>query len=177
APDIPTQRSYAEAITGPYSSQWQAAMDAEMAIWKSTGTYVDEVPPPGANIVDGMWISRVKRPPASPPAFKERYITRGFSLIQRVDYFQTISPTPKITTLRVLVHVTAQRDYELHSLDLSTEFLEGSLHEEIWLHWVISWRYPVEPPAANLRSPPSTSQVARHTGDYTCSSWVCSFYC
>ncbi|CAI7746190.1 unnamed protein product [Closterium sp. NIES-53] len=33
APDIPTPRSYAEAITGPYSSQWQAAMDAEMASW------------------------------------------------------------------------------------------------------------------------------------------------
>ncbi|CAI7899494.1 unnamed protein product [Closterium sp. NIES-53] len=58
APDIPTPRSYAEAITGPYSSKWQAAMDAEMASWKSTGTYVDEVPPPGVNIVDGMWIFR-----------------------------------------------------------------------------------------------------------------------
>ncbi|CAI7898354.1 unnamed protein product [Closterium sp. NIES-54] len=50
APDIPTPRSYAEAIEGPNSSQWQSAMDAEMASWKSTGTYVDEVPPPGANI-------------------------------------------------------------------------------------------------------------------------------
>ncbi|CAI7837682.1 unnamed protein product, partial [Closterium sp. NIES-54] len=50
APDIPTPRSYAEAIEGPYSYQWQSAMDAEMASWKSTGTYVDEVPPPGANI-------------------------------------------------------------------------------------------------------------------------------
>ncbi|CAI7933432.1 unnamed protein product, partial [Closterium sp. NIES-54] len=49
--DIPTPRSYAEAIEGPYSSQWQAAMDAEMASRKSTGTYVDEVPPPGASIV------------------------------------------------------------------------------------------------------------------------------
>ncbi|CAI7857544.1 unnamed protein product [Closterium sp. NIES-54] len=63
--------------------QWQAAMDAEMASWKSTGTYVDEVPPPGANIFDGMRIFR--------------------------------------------------RDYELHSLDFSTTFLQGSLHEEIWL--------------------------------------------
>ncbi|CAI7884527.1 unnamed protein product [Closterium sp. NIES-54] len=54
APDIPTPRSYAEAITGPYSSQWQAAMDAEMASWKSTGTYVDEFPPSRVNIVDGM---------------------------------------------------------------------------------------------------------------------------
>ncbi|CAI7813898.1 unnamed protein product [Closterium sp. NIES-54] len=133
APDIPTPRSYAEAIEGPYSSQWQAAMDAEMASWKSTGTYVDEVPPPGANIVSGMWIFRVKRPPGSPPAFKARYVARGFSQRQEVDFFQTFSPIPKMTTLRVLLHVATQRDYEVHSLDFSTAFLQGSLHEEIWL--------------------------------------------
>ncbi|CAI7846005.1 unnamed protein product [Closterium sp. NIES-54] len=85
--DILTPRSYAEAIEGPYSSQWQAAMDAEMASWKSTGTYVDEVPPRGANIVSGMWIFRVKRPPGSPPAFKARYVARGFSQQQGVDFF------------------------------------------------------------------------------------------
>ncbi|CAI7794926.1 unnamed protein product [Closterium sp. NIES-54] len=133
APIIPTPRSYAEAITGPYSSQWQAAMDAEMASWKSTCTYVDEVPPPGVNIVNGMWIFRVKRPPGSPPAFKARYVARGFNQRQGVDYFHTFSPTPKMTTLRVLLHVAAQRDYKLHSLDFSTAFLQGSLHEEIWV--------------------------------------------
>ncbi|CAI7805393.1 unnamed protein product [Closterium sp. NIES-54] len=133
APDIPTPRFYAKAIEGPYSSQRQAAMDAEMASWKSTGTYVDEVPPPGANIVSGMWIFRVKRPPGSPLAFKARYVGRGFSQRQGVDFFQTFSPTPKMTTLRVVLHVAAQRDYELHSLDFSTAFLQGSLHEEIWL--------------------------------------------
>ncbi|CAI7789849.1 unnamed protein product [Closterium sp. NIES-54] len=109
------------------------AMDAEMASWKSTGTYVDEVPPPGANIVSGMWIFRVKRPPGSPPAFKARYVARGFSQRQGVDFFHNFSPTPKMTTLRVLLHIAAQRDYELHSLDFSTAFLQGSLHEEIWL--------------------------------------------
>ncbi|CAI7781778.1 unnamed protein product, partial [Closterium sp. NIES-53] len=112
APDIPTPRSYAEAIEG---------------------TYVDEVPPPGANIVNGMWIFRVKWPLGSPLVFKVRYVARGFSQRQGVDYFQTFSPTPKMTTLRVLLHVAARRDYELHSLDFSTAFLQGSLHEEIWL--------------------------------------------
>ncbi|CAI7903072.1 unnamed protein product [Closterium sp. NIES-54] len=61
------------------------AMDTEMASWKSTGTYVDAVPPSGANIVG--W---------------------------HVDF-------------------RAQNDYELHSVDFSTDFLQGSLHEEIWL--------------------------------------------
>ncbi|CAI7787837.1 unnamed protein product, partial [Closterium sp. NIES-53] len=50
-----------------------------------------------------------------------------------VDYFQTFFPTPKMTTLRLLLHVAARRDYELHSLDFSTASLQGSLHEEIWL--------------------------------------------
>ncbi|CAI5474664.1 unnamed protein product [Closterium sp. Yama58-4] len=147
APDIPTPRSYAEAMAGPYSSQWQTAMDAEMASWKSTGTYVDEVPPPGANIVSGMWIFRVKRPPGSPPVFKARYVARGFSQREGVDFFQTFSPTPKMTTLRVLLHIAAQRDYELHSLDFSTAFLQGSLHEEIWLR---------HPPGFTGSVPPGT---------------------
>ncbi|CAI7774587.1 unnamed protein product [Closterium sp. NIES-53] len=123
ASDNPTPCSYAEAITGPYSSQWQTAMDAEMASWKSTCTYVDAVPPSGANIVDGMWIFRVKRPLRSLPVFKTRYVARGFSQREGVDFFQTFSPTPKMTTLRVLLHVAAQRDYELHSLNFSTDFL------------------------------------------------------
>ncbi|CAI7921657.1 unnamed protein product [Closterium sp. NIES-53] len=112
APNLPAPRSYAEAITG---------------------TYVDAVPHSRANIDDGMWIFRVKRPPGSPPVFKARYVARGFSQRQGVDFFQTFSPTPKMTTLRVLLHVAARFDYELHSLDFNTAFLQGSLHEEIWL--------------------------------------------
>ncbi|CAI5950537.1 unnamed protein product [Closterium sp. NIES-65] len=88
APDIPTPRSYAEAMVGPYSSQWQ-----------------------------------VKRPTGTPSVFKVRYVARGFSQREGVDFFQTFSPTPKMTTLRVLLHVAAERDYELHSLDFSTAFL------------------------------------------------------
>ncbi|CAI7863245.1 unnamed protein product [Closterium sp. NIES-54] len=127
--DIPTPHSYAEAIVREYSSQCQTATATEMVSWKSTGTYVDEIPPPGANIVDGMWIFRVKRPPGSPPAFNARYVARGFSQRQGVNFFQTISLMPKMTTLWVLLHVATQRDYELHSLDFSTPFLQGSLDE------------------------------------------------
>ncbi|CAI7897786.1 unnamed protein product [Closterium sp. NIES-53] len=42
----------------------------------------------------------------------------------------------------------------------------------IWLHWLVSCRYPVEPPTASLRSPPGASRVARHTEDDACGSWL-----
>ncbi|CAI7749405.1 unnamed protein product [Closterium sp. NIES-54] len=130
-------RLLATIVTGPSfessAASALAAMDAEMASWKSIGTYIDAVPPSGANIVDGMWIFRVKRPPGSLPTFKAHYVAQGFNQRQGVDYFHTFSPSPKMTTLRVLLHIAAQRDYELHSLDFSTAFLQGSLHKEIWL--------------------------------------------
>ncbi|CAI7848556.1 unnamed protein product, partial [Closterium sp. NIES-53] len=45
-------------------------MDAEMASWKSKGTYVDAVPSSRANIVDGMWIFRPARGDlAAPPTW------------------------------------------------------------------------------------------------------------
>ncbi|CAI7816442.1 unnamed protein product, partial [Closterium sp. NIES-53] len=94
--DIPTPRTYAEAVSGP-------------------------------------WASQVKLPPGSPPVFKVRYVARDFCQRDGVDFFHTFAPTPKLTTLRMLLHVAAQRDYELHSLDFSTAFLQGSLHEEVWL--------------------------------------------
>ncbi|CAI7922440.1 unnamed protein product [Closterium sp. NIES-54] len=174
--DIPTPRSYTAAIEGPYSSQWQAAMDTEMASWKSTDTYVDEVPPPGANIVSGMLIFRVKRPPGSPPAFKARDVAHGFNQRQGVDFFQTFSPTPKMTTLRVLLHVAAQRDYELHSLDFSTAFLQGSLHEEIWLRrppgFTVSFpagtQWSLRRPVYGLRQapPPPSDESVEPSGPY-----------
>ncbi|CAI7866160.1 unnamed protein product [Closterium sp. NIES-54] len=71
APDIATPRSYAEAITGPYSSQWQAAMDAEMASWKSTGTYVDAVPQSALLVQYLCWLTYLLidlgEQPRSPP--------------------------------------------------------------------------------------------------------------
>ncbi|CAI7830266.1 unnamed protein product, partial [Closterium sp. NIES-53] len=94
-------------------------------------TYVDEVPPPGANIVSGMWIFR------------------------GVDFFHTFSPTPKMTTIWVLLHIAAQRDYELHSLDFSTAFLQGNLHEEIWLR---------RPPGFTGSFPPGTQTTLAALG-------------
>ncbi|CAI7885478.1 unnamed protein product [Closterium sp. NIES-54] len=152
ANDIPIPRTHAEAVSGPWASYWISAEEAEMASYRSTGTYVDAVPPPGTNVVTGMWLYKVKRLPGAPPVFKARYVARGFSQREGVDFFQTFAPTPKMTTLRVLLHIAAQRGYKLHSLDFSTAFLQGSLHEQIWVR---------RPPGFTGSFPPGTQRQLR----------------
>ncbi|CAI7893695.1 unnamed protein product [Closterium sp. NIES-53] len=104
-----------------------------MALRPSSVPLQVPLPPPPASSLPDVPGHEVKRPPDSLSVFKARYVARGFSQGQGVDFYQTFSPTPKMTTLRVLLYVAAQRDYELHSFDFSTAFLQGSLHEEIWL--------------------------------------------
>ncbi|CAI7903661.1 unnamed protein product [Closterium sp. NIES-54] len=103
-------------------------MDVEVASWKSTGTYVDEVPPPGANIVSGMWIFRVMRPPGSPPVLMARYVACGFSQRQGVDFFQAFSPT-----LRVMLGMAANRGWRIKQMDITTAFLNGIILEELYM--------------------------------------------
>ncbi|CAI5950530.1 unnamed protein product [Closterium sp. NIES-65] len=140
APDILTPRSYAEAIVGEHSSQCQISMDAEMASWKSTGTYVDAVPPPGANVVDGMWIFKVKWPLGSLPGFKARYVARGFS--QRQGVLPDLLPHPKMTTLRycctsplgVTTSLTLSTSAQCSYKAVCTRRPPAP---PTWLHWVV----------------------------------------
>ncbi|CAI7846635.1 unnamed protein product [Closterium sp. NIES-54] len=60
-------------------------MDSKMSSWRSTCTYVNAVPPPMANVVDGMQIFKAKRP----PFFKARYVARGFRQREGVNLFHT----------------------------------------------------------------------------------------
>ncbi|CAI7861099.1 unnamed protein product [Closterium sp. NIES-54] len=118
--EIPIPRTHAEAVSGPWASYWIATEEAEMASYRSIGTYVNAVPPPRANV--------------------------------------TFAPTPKMTTLWVLLHIAAQREYELHSLDFSTAFLQGSLHEQIWLRcppgFTGSFQWQLRQPVYGLRLAP-----------------------
>ncbi|CAI7819092.1 unnamed protein product [Closterium sp. NIES-54] len=140
--DIPALRSYAEAIAGEYSSQWQTAMDAEMASWKSTGTYINEVPPPGANIVDGMWIFRVKRPPGSLPVFKARYVARGFNLGE----------------LRCYLGLQITRDRARRTITLTQSHLVQQVLQRFGFTWSSAQPTPLAT-GHSLSAPPSDESV------------------
>ncbi|CAI7844927.1 unnamed protein product, partial [Closterium sp. NIES-54] len=65
--------------------------EAEMTSYRSTGTYVDVVPPPGMNVVSGMWLLKVQRSPQSPPVFKAR--VQGALCGERLQAARTIALT------------------------------------------------------------------------------------
>ncbi|CAI7874948.1 unnamed protein product [Closterium sp. NIES-53] len=102
--DIPTPRTYREAVSGQWASQWKAAMDSEMASWISTGTYV----------VDSMWIFKVKRPPGLPDVFKGRLHEEVW--LWRPPGFSVTFPPVTQLSMRRPVYGLRQAPRELHDM-------------------------------------------------------------
>ncbi|CAI7819117.1 unnamed protein product [Closterium sp. NIES-54] len=125
--DIPTPRSYAEAREGPYSSQWQAAMDAEMAFWKSTGTYVDEVPLHEANIVLQRFGFTYSSPQSTPLP-----IGHSLSAPPSDESVEPSGPYPELVGCLMYLMICTRPDLA-YPLSLLARYVAPGRHRKV--HW------------------------------------------
>jgi hypothetical protein len=97
-----------------------------------TWTLVDL--PPGRTPIKSKWVFKLKRDSSGKIArFKARLVAKGFSQQQGIDYHETFSPVVKFSSLRFLLALAAQHDWEIEQVDFTTAFLNGHLDEEIYL--------------------------------------------
>ena len=63
--------------------------------------------------------------------FKTRLVAQGYTQREGIDYTEVFSPVVKHTSIRVLMSIVAQFDWELEQLDVKTTILHGDLEEKI----------------------------------------------
>ncbi|CAI7828334.1 unnamed protein product [Closterium sp. NIES-53] len=112
---------------------WIAAIFLECEAFIRNNSFVDVPLPTNANLVEGKWVFQVKQLPGKDPVYKARYCTKGFTQTWAEDYWFTYVPTAKPPTLRTLLDVGARDNMEICSMDVSNAFLQGDLHECIFL--------------------------------------------
>ncbi|CAI7855447.1 unnamed protein product [Closterium sp. NIES-54] len=76
---------------------------------------------------------------------ESHYCAKGFTQCEGIDYFATYSPTARLPTLRLLLDLGAHWDWEIHSLNVSNAFLQGELHERIFLKRPTGFPHPFPP--------------------------------
>ena len=65
--------------------------------------------------------------------FKARFIDRGFSQKEGIDYDDIFAPVARYTTIRSIIALAATQGWSLHQMDVKTTFLHGAIKEEVYV--------------------------------------------
>ena len=128
--------SYSEAITGPDAVKWKAAVAAEIASLKLLKTWVPM--PAGVDVgkrpITAKWVLKIKyNADGSIERYKARLVARGYTQKAGIDFTDTFAPVARLASIRTLLAVACQEDYNLTQLDVDTAFLHGEIDEELYM--------------------------------------------
>jgi hypothetical protein len=109
-------------------------MAEEIAALERTGTWYLVSPPPGVHPITCKWVYKIKtRSDGSLERYKARLVARGFQQEQSRDYDETFAPVAHMTTVHTLLAVASIRHWSVSQLDVQNAFLNGELHEEVYM--------------------------------------------
>ena len=65
---------------------------------------------------------------------KERLVSKWFSQVQRVDYHDTFASVEKMDSIRLVLAIAASKHWEVHHMDVKSDFIHGYLQEDIYMN-------------------------------------------
>jgi len=114
--------------------EWLHAMTLEYDALISNQTWTLCPRPPHQNVVRNKWVFKLKqKPDGSVDRHKARLVAKGFRQVSGIDYYETFSPVVKSATIRLILALAVQFDWQIKQLDVSNAFLHGVLHEEVYM--------------------------------------------
>ena len=115
--------SYEEAST---KSMWRESMIEKYAsIMKND--VLEVVPrPDGKSVVTSRWLYKIKYvADGNIKKYKARFVARGFSQVEGVDYDETFAPVARYTSIRSIISIATEMGWQIHQMDVKTIFLNG----------------------------------------------------
>ena len=123
--------SYKEAVL---KTEWIDAMEEEFAAIRKNETWKIADLPEGHKVIDTKWVYKIKfKPDGSIERLKARLAVRGDKQILDKDYKSTFSPAAKFASVKILIALATERNWNLHQVDINNAFMHGTLEEDVYI--------------------------------------------
>ena len=127
-------KSVTDALNSKNSGKWMQALEAEYNSLVKSETWELVIPPDDACIVGSKWVFKVKRKAnGKVDRYKARLVAQGYSQTYGIDYEKVFSPVARYSSIRTLLTLANAHDLEIHQMDVTTAFLNGSLEHDIYM--------------------------------------------
>lgn len=124
-------RNYKQASK---NDEWKKVMEQEMKSIEENETWELTRLPPGQKVIDLKWIYKLKKDvDGKIIKHKARLVTKGYVQEQGVDYDEVYAPVTRLEIVRLLLALSAKKNWEVHHLDVKTAFLNGDIKEDVFV--------------------------------------------
>ncbi|KAL0734174.1 hypothetical protein Bca4012_010384 [Brassica carinata] len=125
-------RSYEEAML---IQEWRDSVNAEADAMIKNNTWYESALPKGKRAVSSRWIFTIKYlPNGQIDRRKTRLVARGFTQTYGEDYIDTFAPVAKLHTIRIVLSLAVNLEWDLWQMDVKNAFLQGELEDEVYMH-------------------------------------------
>lgn len=132
--NISEPTSVHEALSSDLKLEWQSAMNEEYNSLLENKAWILVDYPQNKMVVKNKWVFKAKRAAdGSISRYKARLVAKGFTQEHGIDYGETFSPVVRNSTIRMLLALAAEMDWDIDHLDVTTAFLNGDLEEEVYM--------------------------------------------
>ncbi|KAJ9539003.1 LOW QUALITY PROTEIN: hypothetical protein OSB04_031736 [Centaurea solstitialis] len=110
-------------------SDWLLAMQEELLQFKRNKVHRLVPRPQDKSIIKTKWIFRNKKDESG--LIKQSVI--GYSQQEGIDYDETFAPVARIEAIRIFLAYAAHKNIKVFQMDVKSAFLNGVLHEEVYI--------------------------------------------
>ena len=86
------------------------------------------------SVISSRWLFKTKHAAdESVDKFKARFLARGFSQKEGIDYHEIFAPVARYTSIRTIIAIAASKKWKLHHMNVKTAFFNGFINEKVYV--------------------------------------------
>jgi hypothetical protein len=107
------------------SLKWREAMQSELKSIEANNTWFWSDLPRGHKAIGLKWVFKLKKDAAGNVVkHKARLVAKGYAQKEGVYYDEVFAPVARLETVRVLLALAAQGNWQVHNMDVKSTFLK-----------------------------------------------------